>query len=266
LIRVGIDTAQGNIGYCAPVFSDNSFEYIPIPQFTNPTPEELTYGTMNARNKKYARFLSEYMHTDSHLFLDRDGTPYIFSVDENEQPLLAKDMVPHFDPEFVTNTFGDARTVAGGRIPSDLYPGDCVFFYCGLTRYDSSFYQSERRWHDLNRVQIYNRCTFLIGYTKIRRIFDIRTGEDLARNSSEIGNNAHFKEDLIGSAIIKGEDESRLLDKAVQLNYWVPEIGKYSPTDIGRKIGLRPTWGMRVMKWLNETVCKELLELMNKDL
>jgi len=268
LIRVGIDTTQRNIGYCAPIFSDNRFEYIPLPQFGNPnqTTEELTYGSMKARNNEYGQFLSDFMHTDSHLFLDKDGTPYIFSVDENMQPLPAKDIVPHLDPEFVTKTFGDARTELGGRIPFDLHPEDYIFFYAGLSRYDSSFYHSDRTWGSLARFQVRNKCAFLIGYMKIKRIFDIKTEEDFSRNSSEIQNNAHFKERLVGSSIVKGEDESKLLDKAVQLNYWNPEIKKYSPTDIGKKIGLRDMSGMRIMKWLNETLCRELLEIVDKDL
>lgn len=266
LIRVGIDTTLRNIGYCAPVFSDNRFEYIPIPCFSRETSEEQTYGNMRARNKQYGQFLSDFMHTDRHSFLKRDGTPYVFSVDENGQPLLAKDIAPHFDPEFVAHTFGDARATSvgrRGRIPSDLDPGDYVFFYSGLAEYNQSFYQSERRWHDLRSFQIHNKCAFLIAYLKFRRIFDIRTEEDLTRYSSEIKNNAHFKEKRTDCAITKG-DESKLVDKAIQLNYWDPERGKYSPTDIGKKIGLRSTSGMRVMKWLNEAVCRELLEIMNK--
>jgi len=259
LIRVGIDTTQRNIGYCAPVFSDNRFEYIPLPAFYNPT-EEPTYGNIKARNKEYGQFLSDFMHTDRHLFLDNDGTPYIFSVDENEHPLLARDIAPHFDPEFVTNTFGDSRMSSGGRIPSDLDPGDYVFFYSGLAKYNPSFYQSERRWHDLRSFQIHNKCAFLIGYLKVRMIFDIKTEEDLTRYRSEIQNNAHFKEGIVDCAIIKG-DESKLLTKAVQLNYWDQMSAKYCPTEIGEKIGLRPTSGMRVLKWLDETVCRGLLEI-----
>jgi len=101
----------------------------------------------------------------------------------------------------------------------------------------------------------------MIGYLKVGRIFDIKTDEDLTLYHSEIENNAHFKEGIIDCAIIKG-DESKLLTKALQLNYWDPKSGKYGPTEIGRKIGLRPTSGMRVMKWLDETVCMEFLELM----
>lgn len=263
MIRVGIDTTRRNIGYCAPVFADGRFEYIPLPAFYNPT-EEPPYGNIKARNKEYGQFLSDLMHTDRHPFLDDDGIPYIFSVDENEQPLLAKDIAPHFDPEFVTNTFGDARTASGGRIPPDLCPGDYVFFYSGLSKYDSGFYQSERRWHDLRSFQIHNKCAFMIGYLKVRRIFDITTEEDLTRYRSEIENNAHFKEGIVDCAIIKG-DESKLLTKAMQLNYWDPKSGKYGPTEIGKKIGLRPTSGMRVLKWLDKTVCMELLEIMSKD-
>lgn len=267
LIRVGIDsyTSRGNIGYCAPVFHDNSFEYIPIPKFEDAPGEILTYGSLEAQNKQYGQFLSDFMHTDRHLFQDRCGILYISAVDENEQPLLAKDICSHFDPEFRTNTFGDARAMAGGRIPSDIDPGDYIFFYSGLARYDPAIYRGERPWHALNRFQIHNKCPFLIGYLKIRRIYDIRTEEDLSRNSSEIGNNAHFKERHIESCIIKGEDESKLLKKAVQLYYWDGKVRKYCPTETGEIIGLHPTRGVRIMKWLNRALCEELLRAVSND-
>lgn len=264
MIRVGIDSAPGNIGYCAPIFPDNCFEYIPIPKFDNAPGEELTYGNIPARNRKYARFLSDLMHTDLHLFCDKNGVPFIFAVDENGQPLVANDLVPHFDPEFETNTFGDKRTTNGGRIPMELYVGDFVFFYAGLAKYDSAICEFERRWHDIRAAQRYNKCAFLIGYLEIEKIFDIRTKEDLSRNSSEIENNAHYKEGFIGSVIIKGKNNSKLLDKAMQLNYWDNEARKYNPTELGKLIGLRPVSGMRIMKWLGKNVCEELLQTASK--
>jgi len=208
------------------------------------------------------------MHTDRHEFLDKKRKPFPYTVDENGQPLSAKDIVTHFDPEFETKTFGDARMASRGRrgrIPSDLHPGDYVFFYSGLAKHDPNLYQADRQWHELTAFQIRNKPAFLIGYLKVRWIFDIKTKEDLPRYRSEIENNAHFKEQRIDCTIIKGEDESKLLDKAVQLNYWDLKSGKYRPTNTGGKIGLRPTSGMRITKWLDETFCKELLEIMSKD-
>lgn len=260
LIRVGIDTT--NIGYCAPVFSDNHFEYIPIPQFNNETSENLRYGTMKARTHE-GKFLSDFMHTDRHSYVDESGNPYIRSIDENGESLLAKDLTPHFDPEFTTDSFGDFWAEGRGRIPSDLRPEDCVFFYAGLSRCDPSFYERKRTWEELKDFQMRNKCAFLIGFLKIEKIFEIRTEQDLLASSEEIWNNAHFKENIVPTVILKGKNESKLLDKAIQLNYWQPEIGKYNPTDIGSRIGLVPMSGVRIMKWLDEPLCNEVAETIN---
>ena len=278
LIRVGIDTTSKNIGYCAPVFPDNSFEYIPLPELDIATSEKHTYGSLESRNQKYGGVLSDFMHEDKHEYVRTDGEPFYHSLDENYEPLLAKDLTPHFDPEFETNTFGDFWMKSGGRtgrIPQSLKQGDIVFFYSGLSEYSAQIYKSRRTWHKLKKYQIHKKCVFLTGFLKIQKIFDIRNKNDILKYSSEIQNNAHYKfyeGDQINCvkynlpmAILKGDDESRLLRKAIRLNVWDPELRKYSPTDFGERIGLKPLSGVRIMKWLNESRCSDILDVIDRN-
>jgi len=277
LIRVGIDTTKRNIGYCAPVFPCNYFEYIPLPEFRVATSEKNTYGSLKARNSKYGEFLSDFMHEDRHCYMDDDesGDPFYYSLDENGTPLLAKYLKPHIDPEFKTNTFGDFWMRSGGRIPPDLKQDDYIFFYAGLSRYDAHYYKFKRTWQKLRNYQVRNKCTFLIGFFKIQKIFNITNEKNIMKYSSDIYNNAHYKfyeaerEMFIAynfpTVIIKGGDESKLLCKAIQLNEWNPDLKKYCPTDLGRKIGLVPMSGMRIMKWLNEIQCKEIINKIKRN-
>jgi len=65
--------------------------------------------------------------------------------------------------------------------------------------------------------------------------------------------------------ILKGEEESKLLRKAVQLNTWNSDIGKYNPTDLGRRIGLKPVSGMRSTHWLDESQCRYILSVIERN-
>ena len=56
--------------------------------------------------------------------------------------------------------------------------------------------------------------------------------------------------------------QNRTIDrKAIQLSKWSSRLGKYSPTDFGRDLGLVPMSGMRIMKWLDESRCRYILRM-----
>ncbi len=54
LLRVGIDLGYGALG---PIFEDNSFDYIPIPEL-EPTQESRTFSDIGSRHKGN---LSDYL-------------------------------------------------------------------------------------------------------------------------------------------------------------------------------------------------------------
>lgn len=107
LLRVGIDSGTGN-GH-GPLFEDNSFEYIPIPEGKDgpDTSEERTYADIPDRA---AGTLADHA------------------------PQLAN-QVPHFDPEFETFTYGDPSPNKRSQL-SRLTSDDLLIFYSSLTPQD----------------------------------------------------------------------------------------------------------------------------------
>jgi hypothetical protein len=101
LLRVGMDRGTG--GALGPIFSDGSFEYIPIPE-TVPTRCSSTYATLPGR---HTRFLASVL------------------------PSRLADRHPHIDPDFNFATYGDAAPRKRAQL-GRLAPGDLLVFYAGL--------------------------------------------------------------------------------------------------------------------------------------
>ena len=104
LLRVGLDSSSGR-GH-GPLFEDNSFEYIPIPE-SSETTEERTYDDLPART---GGRLSEH-------------APHLAS------------RVPHFDPEFESFTYGDPSKNKRSQL-SRLTTNDLLIFYSSLSPKD----------------------------------------------------------------------------------------------------------------------------------
>lgn len=109
LLRVGID--KGFDGILGPIFSDGSFEYIPIPETDLNSHETRTYANTKGR---FGKYLSFYL------------------------PEKSKNKKIHFDPEFQTFTYGDIKTKA--KYLSKLKKDDLIVFYAGLTPFNTSNY------------------------------------------------------------------------------------------------------------------------------
>ena len=107
LLRVGID--KGSDGILGPIFSDGSFEYIPIPETDLNSHETRTYDNTKGR---FGKYLSFYL------------------------PKKGKNKKIHFDPEFQTFTYGDIKTKA--KYLSKLKKDDIIVFYAGLTPFNTN--------------------------------------------------------------------------------------------------------------------------------
>lgn len=107
LLRVGIDSGSGGID--GPVFSDGSFEYLPIPDSDGL--DERTYGNQRGRT---GRPFSDY-----------------FPPSRRKQ-MSVQSM--HFDPEFATFTYGDPTQPKAGL--RRMVEGDILVFYAGLKGVD----------------------------------------------------------------------------------------------------------------------------------
>jgi hypothetical protein len=113
LLRVGIDKGCG--GTLGPIFSDGSFEYVPIPE--NPeyaSPRSLYYRDLPARH-------------------DGTLTQYVSA--------RLWEAAAHYDPEFETFTYGDPTRNKRSQLLC-LGSGDLLVFYAGLR--PVGFQDSER--------------------------------------------------------------------------------------------------------------------------
>jgi hypothetical protein len=103
MVRVGIDTGCG--GMLAPIFADDAFDFMPIPDGFGI--DERTYGNMPGR---YGRMLIQYFPQG------------------RRARMVSQSM--HVDPEFDTFTYGDPTPPKAGL--RHLDPGDLLVFYAGL--------------------------------------------------------------------------------------------------------------------------------------
>ena len=103
LLRVGIDTGCGGIH--SPLFSDGSFEFIPIPD--RGARDERTYGNT----------------------IGRSGHPLLRYFPKYRRKAAATQSM-HVDPEFSTFTYGDPTPPKRGL--KRLQPGDLLVFYAGM--------------------------------------------------------------------------------------------------------------------------------------
>lgn len=106
LLRVGIDMGSG--GILGPVFTDESFEFIPIPDDWRV--DTRTYGTT----------------------CGRQGRPFIDYFPPGMRERMRRQPM-HVDPEFATFTYGDP-SILKARL-RDLRHGDLLVFYAGLQGY-----------------------------------------------------------------------------------------------------------------------------------
>lgn len=106
LLRVGID--KGTDGALGPIFSDGSFEYIPISEDDFESIESRTF----------------------HNTIGRHGKPFSHYL-----PSSIKGRKLHYDPEFETFTYGDPTRKRNSLLK--LEQGDLLVFYAGLTPFNN---------------------------------------------------------------------------------------------------------------------------------
>lgn len=178
MLRIGADSGSGGIH--GPLFSDGSFDYIPIPDVSGI--DERTYG--NTANMKRRR-LVEYFP-------------------ESRRVTMASQSI-HFDPEFATFTYGDPTPPKAGL--RRLEKGDMLIFYCGLEGWD---HRSEPALYLMGYfdVLVAGRPDG-IGGQETRRLF---------ANNFHVRHQQIFERQRAELVLIKGSESSRLLRKAVRIS------------------------------------------------
>jgi hypothetical protein len=178
LLRVGIDTGAGGIH--GPLFRDGSFEYVPIPDGFGV--DERTYHNFVG---SHGKALIEYF-------------PYHLKARMTHQSL-------HFDPEFITFTYGDPTPPKAGL--RNLNGGDLLVFYCGLEGWD---FESAPALYVFGYFEVLD-AGFAINYSDLQ----------LTRLFSENFHVRHYKifqsqKDRL--VLVKGTQNSRLLRKPFRIS------------------------------------------------
>jgi len=178
LLRVGIDAGAGGIN--GPLFSDHTFEYIPIPDYSGF--DARTYGNTEGR---YGRKLIEYF-------------PHFGHSKHCNQAI-------HFDPEFESFTYGDPTSLKS-RLRC-LEKGDYLIFYCGLEGYD---FKSE--------PALYIMGYFEVDVAAKAEDFSNDQLQALFSTNFHVRHDKIFSKQKYRLVLVKGTQNSRLLSKAFKIS------------------------------------------------
>lgn len=181
LLRIAIDKGSGGIH--GPLFSDGSFEYIPIPDgFKGKGVDKRTYG--NTRGRTGRRLVDYFPEPRRERFFDQSL---------------------HFDPEFETFTYGDpTRPKASLRRLSE---GSLLVFYAGLQGWDFDC----------------PSALYIAGYFEVARAglassFSQAELAGMFRNNFHVMHDAVFEDQKDRLVLVKGNANSRLLEKAARIS------------------------------------------------
>lgn len=174
LLRVGIDSGSG--GMQGPLFSDGSFEFVPIPD--NSGIGARTYGnTLGVKSQ-----------------------PLVTYFPLRRQAAM-RGQAMHVDPEFTTFTYGDPTSPKAGL--KELDPGDMLVFYAGLQGWD----------HD-SPPGLYVVGYFVVEWAG--RATDLPESELRKRcgTNFHVAHEPLFREQLSRLVLVQGGKGSRLLRRA----------------------------------------------------
>ncbi len=175
MLRIGIDTGSGGIH--GPLFQNGTFEYIPIPD------------GFGIDKRTYGNTIGKY------------GEKLIDCFPNSRKPKLENQAI-HFDPEFVTFTYGDPTPPKAGLL--HLQQGDMLIFYCGLEGWDFKSLPA----------------FYLMGYfdvLKAGRVNDFSENElkNLYNENFHVKHHDIFDRQKNELILVKGSAQSRLLNKAI---------------------------------------------------
>lgn len=177
LLRVAIDTGYG--GILGPVFSDGSFEYIPLPSSRLGS---RTYGNT----------------------LGRHGRPLVEYFPPRRQAKMM-DRPIFLNPEFETFTYGDHTSPKAGL--RRLVEGDLLVFYCGL-----------QGWGFRSEPALYLMGCFEIEHAGSCSAFTSTQRKKLFHNNAYVKNEGLLREVADTLVLVKGTRKSRLFEKAYEIS------------------------------------------------
>ncbi|HHT18631.1 MAG TPA: hypothetical protein GXZ72_03630 [Methanobacterium sp.] len=178
LLRVGIDKSSD--GVLSPIFSDGTFEYIPLSEKDDQTIENRTYyDIIGIKGKKLSIYLPKKIATRK----------------------------VHMDPEFINFTYGDEGKKA--TYLRKLNHNDILVFYAGLKPYEENEYPEAL--YIIGYFTIKDIIDFKNNKDEIDSINTIRT---------KFSHNSHPKRfntnDLV--FVVGDPEKSKLLDRPIQIS------------------------------------------------
>jgi len=181
LLRVGIDTGSGGIH--GPLFSDGSFEYIPIPDcYGGKGVDKRTYGnTHGTREQKLVDYFPE----------------------ARRKRVFGQSI--HFDPEFQTFTYGDPTPPKASL--RRLGEGSLLVFYAGL-----------RGWNFDCPPGLYIIGFFEVARAGLATSFSRAELTGMFRNNFHVMLGDVFEGQKDHLVLVKGSANSRLLKSAVKIS------------------------------------------------
>lgn len=174
LLRVGVDSGAGGIQ--GPLFSDGSFELIPIPD--NSGLGQRTYGNTSGMK----------------------GTPFSAYFPAHRRAAMV-DQAMHVDPEFETFTYGDPTSPKAGL--RKLVPGDILAFYAGL----------EGRDHP-SAPALYLVGYFVVEWAGRAREHAEELVRQHCGTNFHVAHDALYRKQVDRLVLVKGGAGSRLLSRA----------------------------------------------------
>jgi len=262
ILRIGIDAALG--GVWAPIFIDNSFEYIPYPDSPG-----LTYPTLRTKEQlsNYGVMIEAYRDIKARSSNSKTLSNFL----PNDRLRVRGEywrgpsaIVPHHDPNFQFRTFGDFwKDGNGGRLPKNWYIVDPdrlalrIFFVQTLASMDEEAYLKDLTFNFMSKFQKANYGMYIVGQLEVEQIIDIKRegGWLKVLNNRQdcrekIVHNMHFKRQGVDhSVIVVGNKNTALFNRPLALKEIIN--GQTKITSLGKILGVSKGDMIR-LKWLRQ--------------
>jgi len=216
LLHVAADTT--NPGVVGPIFSDGSFEFIPIKNVFGL--EARTYADFPARNKQYSNTLRDLL------------------------PSYVAALHPHPDPDFNSYTYGEPNNpeMRPGVLRM-LKPGDILFFVSSLAPYDPVVYKARDTMLTLHQRGKKNK--YVVGFFTVKGVVQVYAVKSVPKLSLALLNLLTLLEE--GEAPIELKDLMSELQILQDMGYVSKTENTYELTDEGGRTaqGLSEAWGMQ---------------------
>jgi hypothetical protein len=198
LLHTAADTT--NLGVVGPIFSDGSFEFIPIDNVYGI--KTRSYKDFAARNNQYGRTLADFI------------------------PSYLSNRSVHFDPDFENYTYGQpVAEYPRSKVLEKIEEGDVVFFISSLAPYDSQIYKE--RDTSLQNFQRGKKNKYVIGFFTVKGVARVFVFKSKPRLTLALQNVLAQEE---GEAPLDMIDLEKDLEVLREYGYLAKERGEYKLT------------------------------------